>query len=100
MVVPSGTLVSMPSMVTETVEPRDSAEVGSVGRSGWKSWLSGARRRGRQVLSAMDLVSKMLEDGKQRHRTGLTQAALGGYLHGVGKPFELVQIVVASSFPL
>ena len=62
MVVPSGTLVSMPSMVTESWAPMAPSAGACFGMSGWNSWLSGARRRGRQVLSAMDLVSKVLED--------------------------------------
>ena len=107
MVVPSGTLVSMPSMVTLIWAPMELGGIGGAGsRSGCINWLSGARRRWRVPLSLMcllpcyedgqslgdwssveDLVLEVLQDRHEGYGAGLTETALGRYLHAVGQTF-------------
>ena len=94
MVVPKGTLASMPSMVTVTEAPMASglsvtmhapALLARAGRG--RSLVVGLAHaqlpRSRQALggAAHDLVAEVLEDRQEGAGAGLPEAALGGDLH-------------------
>src|SRR4030067_1312830 len=102
-VVPSGTLVSRPSIVAETRAPI--AVMSWAGTGSFAFWLSGARPQLSVRISviagsspdhgavgaAHDLIAEVAHDRSERARACLPQAALRGHRHRLAPPQPLVE---------